>query len=229
MHRFFSKFTIKHRLCIAICVLSAWAPFLSLQGAEAAKVEAATPWSEPRVREHMHHILKDILHHLGKNTSETTRMRYFEQLLRHRFAMKALGRFVVTKAIWSKATPEQQEVFIQYLINYIAEKYSALLLLPQEEVTFRIVKIFASQESEWQVDVVFDTQPTPLNLSFYLGVQKDTLLFTEVAANSVSMSMATKQELERLVQKNGHYQTLANWTAALQKRQKISDKEPHGR
>lgn len=139
-----------------------------------------------------------------KKLSAEDRSAKFRALLRETFDLQTIGRYVIGRAAWQAATPQQQEEYTKLFEALVVKTYSDRFALYTGE-GFKARSSHPEGDTGFVVnsDITHPDGTKPTQVDWSIRQKGDKMGIIDVVVEGVSMSVTQRQEYASVLQRNG--------------------------
>jgi phospholipid transport system substrate-binding protein len=220
----FMPFSARFR--IVVCAL---ALFVALPVAS-ARAEAESPTQESALSPQGKFIqdLGDVAISILKDKSltEDKRNETFRNLLREKFDLETIARFVIGRS-WKTATPEQQTEYIDLFEKLVVKTYSDRFALYTGE-GFHVRSVTPEGNKDFVIisEITHPDGSKPTDVTWRIRQRRNKMGIIDVVVEGVSMSITQRQEYSAVIQRNGG--DIGSLLTLMRQRVESSDKAAQG-
>jgi phospholipid transport system substrate-binding protein len=146
---------------------------------------------------------KAIAQLAGKSIPEQEEQARFRQLLNDYFDLKAIGKFTVGRALWSAASPQQQEDFLALYTTQVTNAYAKRF----EDYSGEQFKVTGQTKEE--EDSVVNSEISranggpPIPVQWRVRPENGGLKIVDVIIAGISMATTDRQQFSAVIQRGG--------------------------
>ncbi len=138
-----------------------------------------------------------------KNLSEERQTAKYHDLLRNAFDMKAIAHFVIGRAAWNRASPEQLHEYVRLFEELVVELYGDRLEMYSGE-KFRVTGARAESERDFMVRSEIDHMhgAVPTSVDWRVRQKDGRFAVVDVIVAGVSQSVTQREEYMSIIQRD---------------------------